>query len=60
MNERLSLKEAAKLLGMSRQKLAKRLQRGLMSEIGYAYPPIKEGGQWDYDIYRSKVERYIE
>ena len=60
MNERLSLKEAAELLGMSRQTLAKRLQNGEMSEVAYAYPPMNKRGKWHYDIYRSKVERYIE
>lgn len=60
MSEKLSLQEAAELLGMSRQTLAKRLQSGEMSEVGCAYPPMYKRGKWHYDIYRSKVERYIE
>ena len=53
-NKRVSLKEAAKILGVAPQKLRIQLQRGtgVFSKIGYAE---RVGLKYSYYIYTDKI-----
>lgn len=56
-NERVSLLQASKELGMSQQAVREYMKRGLMP-IGYVVPSLK-GKNQRYIIFRNKLDEYI-
>lgn len=56
--ERISLSEAAKILGMSSQGVREHMKRNLFSiPIGYVTNP--SGRKYQYHIYRNMLEKHI-
>lgn len=56
--ERIGLKEASQLLGMSMPQIRVMMQRGLL-DIGQAFPPDDNHKYWSYYIYRNKVNKLV-
>ncbi len=57
VSERVSVGEAAQILGMSKQGLREHMKRELFPvPIGYV---TKQGGRYQYHIYRSMLEKHI-
>ncbi len=55
--ERVPLKEAARILGMSQQGVREHMKRGLFKvPIGYVTKP---GGRNQYHIYKSMLNRHL-
>lgn len=57
MNERVSLLQASKELGMSQQAVREYMKRGLMP-IGYVVPSL-QGKNQRYLIFRDKLDEYL-
>lgn len=57
MKETVTVKEAAKVLGMAEQGIRIQLQRGLLP-IGVAVPSVTGSG-WRYLIFRDKLNRFV-
>lgn len=55
---RVPLPEAAKLLGTSPQGVREHMKRGVW-DLGSVVPPKRKGGQWQYHIYRSKLDKHL-
>lgn len=56
-SERVSVKEAARILGMSQQGVREHMKRNLFSvPIGYVTKP---GQTYQYHIYRSMLNKHI-
>lgn len=55
--ERVTVKEAARILGMSEMAVRIRMERGLLP-IGDVFPSL-QGKRSSYFIYRSRLEAYI-
>lgn len=55
--DRMSVKEAAELLGMSVEAVHQRMQKGYLQEIGRAVKG--KGGHYQYLIYRDRVMQFI-
>lgn len=56
--ERISIKEACSILGMSAPTLRVLMQRGVL-DIGECVAPTRPDGKWQYYIYRSKVMKVV-
>lgn len=57
--ERLSLRQAAKMLERSTRWVSYMMQHELV-DFGYAYSPEVMGKKtWTYDIFKNRVEEYI-
>lgn len=56
-NNRVSLPEAAKELGMSKQAVREHMKRKVI-DIGYVLPGI-EGSRKSYVIYRDKLDKFL-
>lgn len=56
--ERMTIKDACKMLGMSAPTLRVLMQRGCI-DIGECIEPLKPGGKWQYYIYKSKVLKMV-
>lgn len=57
MSERVSIKEAAEILGMSQQGVREHMKRNLFSvPIGYVTNP---NGRNQYHIYRNMLDKHI-
>lgn len=57
MSERISVKEAAKTLGMSQQGVREHMKKNLFTvPIGYVTNP---NGRYQYHIYKSMLEKHI-
>lgn len=57
MGKRVSVKEAAKLLGMSEMAVRIRMERGLL-DIGEVFPSIN-GTRLSYYIYEDRLEKVL-
>lgn len=58
MSERVSLKQAAKELGMAQQGVREYMKRGLI-DIGDVLPDASGGKTNRYFIWRDKLDRYM-
>lgn len=61
MSERVSVQEAADILGMSPQGVRVQMQRGIL-DIGSVLPSITQTGRKatnQYYIYRDKLNRWV-
>ena len=57
MSERISVKEAAQILGMSQQGLREHMKRNLFAvPIGYV---TQQSGRMQYHIYRDMLNKHI-
>lgn len=55
---RVPLLQAAKELGTSPQGVREHMRRGLW-DLGSVVPPKKKGGQYQYHIYRPKLDKML-
>lgn len=55
--ETLTPKEAAKIIGKNAEYIRAGLRQGRF-DFGSAVPPEKEGGNWNYNIIKSKFMEY--
>jgi len=57
--ERISVREAAEILGVGQQRIRMHLQRkkGTFSKVGYAEKESEKN--WSYYVYRDKVQSLI-
>lgn len=57
--QRVSIAEAAELLGLSQPCIRERMRRGCLP-IGYAISPQKKGGKkWEFIIYRQMLLTFV-
>lgn len=57
--ERVSTKEASRILGMNCNAICERMRRGLLP-IGYAYSPKDTGSsRWSFVIMRPMLDAYV-
>lgn len=60
-SERISVEEAARLLGMAPQGVRVQMRRGLL-DIGKVFPSVRQKGDkttYQYFIYREKLNKVI-
>ncbi|MCC8015357.1 MAG: hypothetical protein LIO87_09185 [Eubacterium sp.] len=58
-SERISVNEAAKILGRPAQYVRLHLRDGSLREIGDAKPPAPGSSKWTYDIYKKRLLKYV-
>ena len=59
VSERISVKDAAEILGCRPQGVREKMKRGIW-DLGEAISPKQSGKQhWEYHIYRAKIEHQI-
>ncbi len=59
VSQRVPLKEAAQILGVSQQSVREHMRRGIWKDLGDVIPPKKGCQRWQYIIFRDRLERKL-
>lgn len=59
MSERVTVDEAAKILGMSKQGVREHMKRNLFAMPIGEVTQVSRGGRHQYHIYRSLLDRHV-